>query len=170
MKKLWQNNFSSKKRRFEISLSFFKSNPSAFQKYIFGIFVFLCCQACTYNRGRIRPFVKDSHTVITRKKTDAKTEKMLSLLTSSNFYEYTQAARYFIDKGPSAIPLLYQNRHLLREVSDSVVPVCLLVVRRIFEKQKIAWVRKQLLSPFPEICTIALEEIERRKSEKKKVD
>lgn len=85
-------------------------------------------------------------------------------LTSPRFLEYTQAARKLIKIGPKAIPLLYNSINLVRESNDTVIPVCLLIIRIIFQKQDIKWVRQQLKGKYK---TLAFEELKRRKEQDK---
>lgn len=91
--------------------------------------------------------------------------KAIAQLTSPVFFEYTQAARYLIEKGPAAIPILYANRELRREVNATSIPVCLLVIKIIFSLQPDAWVASQLQHQWPTIREVALTEMERRKQE-----
>lgn len=91
----------------------------------------------------------------------------LTNLTSPNFFEYTQAARHWLDKGRESVPLLAQNRHLLREVHGTVMPVCCLIIALIFEKEPQEWVTAQLNNPVPEVKQLAAAELERRLQQKK---
>lgn len=93
--------------------------------------------------------------------------KYLAKLTSSNFFEHTQAAQHLIQMGPPVIPELLRNRHLLRESNDTVVPVCTLVIEIIFSRQTREWVGSQLGHPVPEIREIAAKDLERRAREEK---
>lgn len=90
-------------------------------------------------------------------------KRWLEQLTSPKFFEYTQAARKFLDMGIEAIPYLRENIHLMRESNDSVIPVCLNLLEIIFQQQKEEWILSQIQSSYPEIQKIAQEEIIRRK-------
>lgn len=95
-------------------------------------------------------------------------KKWLEQLTSPKFFEYTQAARKFLEMGTDAVPYLRENLHLTRESNDSVVPVCLNLLQILFQQQKEEWVISQEKSEYPEIQKIAKEEIVRRKKSKEK--
>lgn len=99
--------------------------------------------------------------------TDSELEDTLLQLTSSDFLEYTQAAQHLIQKGPSIIPQLINNQHLLRASNDTVIPVSLLIVEIIFTQQTKAWVISQLTNPNVQIRKIAVVEVERRAQENK---
>jgi len=94
--------------------------------------------------------------------TNVAMKKWLEQLTSPKFFEYTQAARIFLDMGVDAIPYLLENIHLMRESNDSVTPVCQNLIEIIFQQQKEEWILSQTKSPHPEIQKIAKEEMARR--------
>ncbi len=132
--------------------------------FLFIIF-FFHVQGCSNSRSFVEKLAfEQNHNVAVTAQEEI--NEILLQLTSPNFFEYTQAARYCLDMGAGAIPILYQHRHLGREVHGTIVPVCLLIIKLIFEEQNTQWVTSELQSPFPEIRAVASTELQRRLSEK----
>ena len=88
--------------------------------------------------------------------------KTMQQLISPKFFEYTQAARSLVAMGEKAIPILYQCRHLVRESNATVIPVCLVIIKIIFQQQTTDWVRTWLKSKRKELRQIAADELKRR--------
>jgi|GEM_PF-2525028 hypothetical protein len=90
-------------------------------------------------------------------------DEWLSLLLSPHYFEHTQAARAFLNVSPDeAIVYLYQHKNKLRETNNTMQPVCLQLIKLIFQKQETEWSKKQQSHKIKGIAEIARKEMERR--------
>lgn len=88
--------------------------------------------------------------------------KLVEQLASPKFFEHTQAARELIQMGKEALPYLTKEMKTVRETNDSILPVCMIVIKIIFQQQDLPWVISQTENPSEEIRKIAQEEIAKR--------
>ena len=88
--------------------------------------------------------------------------ELIISLTSSNFFEYTQAARKLIDKGEESLPMLCKYRHLTREVDGINLIVCPPTIRIILQQQQTSWLEQYQKTASPELQIFIKEELENR--------
>lgn len=131
----------------------------------FAVIAF-CVVGCFVNPNFTERYVQQHQKhIIVDESTQMEIGEAISQLTSPDFFIYTQAARKLIEIGPPAICHLYQNRRVFRESNDTVVPVCLLIIKIIVSNQDTNWITGQLQSKYPEVRQIASAELEKRNKE-----
>ncbi len=96
-------------------------------------------------------------------------ETLLQQLTSPDFFEHTEAARALIRKGSVAVPLLYKCRQLRRHINGCSIPVCMIVLQRIFSQGKESWLKAQLSNPWVEISKLAKKELNKPRFQRTKI-
>ncbi|MEX2668082.1 hypothetical protein [Candidatus Uabimicrobium amorphum] len=74
--------------------------------------------------------------------------ELIISLTSSNFFEYTQAARKLIAQGEEALPMLCKYKHLTREVDGINLLVCPPTIKIILQQKSTVWLdeKRQIAS------------------------
>lgn len=83
-------------------------------------------------------------------------------LTSSNFFEYTQAARKLIAKGEEALPMLCKYQHLTREVDGINLLVCPPTIRIILQQQNTVWLDQKKHTASQELQKFITQELKNR--------
>lgn len=87
----------------------------------------------------------------------------LSLLVSPYYFEYTQGARKFLALPPDdAIYYLYKHKNALRETNNTMQPVCLLLIKLIFQQQNDEWIAEKAKCSIPTLAKIAQQELKCR--------
>ncbi|WP_372366604.1 hypothetical protein [Candidatus Uabimicrobium sp. HlEnr_7] len=88
--------------------------------------------------------------------------ELIISLTSSNFFEYTQAARKLIKKGEDALAMLVKYKHLTREVDGINLVVCTSTIKIILKQQKTSWLEQRQKTAIPELQKFIQQEFKKR--------
>ncbi len=153
-----------------LTLLYIKGLLMNFKKWIWlplSMYTSLSFCGCAFMSEKKEMRVRDYLKIKATRKNEREVEALLQELVSPDFFEHTQASRALILKGSRAVPFLYKCRELKRHVNGCSIPVCLVVLRRIFSLEKKEWLKKQLDNPWAKISKLAEKELNKRKSQKK---
>ncbi len=98
-------------------------------------------------------------------------DPIIEQLASPKFFEYTQAARKLIEKGPDILPYLSQKFDTMRESDNTLIPVCQMIAEIIIQEQSDGWLLERWkICPYPKLRELYVQEITRRNSTIKNIE
>lgn len=121
----------------------------------------ISCQSMQQETNEQEIIIQEN--ILTSKEENDLYAQWLSLLLSPYYFEYTQGARKFLDLPPDdAVYYLYKHKNALRETNNTMQPVCLLLIKLIFQQQNDEWVAEKAKCSIPTLAEIAQQELKCR--------
>lgn len=137
------------------------------KKYYFIICIasllFISCQSTQKEINEQNKINEQEENITIKEEENAPYDQWLSLLLSPYYFEYTQGARKFLALPPDdAVYYLYKHKNALRETNDTMQPVCLLLIKLIFQQQNDEWITEKTKCSIPTLVQIAQQELKCR--------